>query len=239
MTDKQFLAKIIELYKLIYVNELILLLDLDGTILFAGDKINEITKLNSAAIVGKNHLQVLPLPEENLAKIIASIQKVITSRDTQEFLSINLNHSVDSLVLHCTLKPIINPISNNIVALSIASRKLNFPIYFYKLLMFTDTNFNVNTEIKHTDSLLTLREHEIAFLLFYCKSVEKVAQILAALYKKPIATKTIHNIIRQQLYPKFAVFNLESLQDKLYNMNYHKKLPVSMLANLHVDVSEI
>ncbi len=158
LNNEQFLAKVIELYEIVHANDVILLLNLDGIVLYTSDKVEEITGMPPSQVIGKNYLDSLPLPEENIPKIINSIDNTIKTRNTHEFLSINLN---------------------------------------------------------------------------------RIAQILSTLYDKPISTKTINNIIRQQLYAKFEVYNLESLQDKLYNHGYHKNIPVSFLCNLFLDLNEI
>jgi hypothetical protein len=241
MDDERFLARVIELYQAIYVNEMAFLIGLDNRILFAGNKIENLTGLSPLELIGKNHLQSLPLPEENIEGIIASLDKVIHTRVSQKYLSINLNHPPDYLILDCTEKPIINPTTDQIVALSIESRKLDFAISYHKLLMLTIANQSKGllSNAKHVDSLLTLRQHEITFLLFHCKSAEKVAQILASIYAKSIAPKTIHNIMRQQIYPKFGVYSQKALLDKAYHLSYHKNVPVTLLSNLHIELSSI
>ena len=238
LNNEQFLAKVIELYKIIHANDVILLLNLNGIVLYTSNKVEELTGMTPSQVIGKNYLDSLPLPEENIPKIINSIDNTIKTRNTHEFLSVNLNRlAPNAFIFQCILKPIINPNNNEVVAISSESRQFNSPIYFYKMLIFTQTK--QVSKVKHTDKLLTLREHEIGFLLFYCKSANRIAQILSTLYDKPISTKTINNIIRQQLYTKFEVYNLEALQDKLYNHGYHKNIPVSFLCNLYLDLNEI
>jgi hypothetical protein len=238
LDDVNFLNKVTELHNLVCINEPILLIDIEGAILFAGNKIEDLTHIKVQELIGKNHLSALPLPNENISSINASIKKVVTAKTTQEFLSINLNHRSEYLILDCVIKPIINPHSGNVIAISVESRKLNAPLYLYKLLLFIESNqFILQQTIEHKDDLLTLREHEIAFLLFYCKSTKKIATILSNLYGKTITSKTISNIISEKLYPKLGVYGIDALVDKLQTFGYHNKIPVSFLTNLHLDLS--
>lgn len=237
LNDIDLLNKTTELYNLIYPNEPVLLIGMNDCILFAGKKIQAITNINTELLIGKNYLKVLPLPEENINNIKFSIEKVLLTKAPQEFLSINRNHNPDYLILDCILKPIINPSTDNIVAISVESQKLNTPLYLYKLLLFLEKNqFRLTQNVEHTDTLLTLREHEIAFLLFYCKSTKKIAMFLSNLYDKSVSAKTISNIISSGLYLKLNVYGIDALIDKLQTLGYHNKIPVSFLMNMHLDL---
>lgn len=236
-SDQKFLAKVVELYNLVHIDDAVLLINMENIILYAGNKVEEIVATSVDKLIGKNHFDVLPLPQENLIPIKASLQKVIQSKQYGEFLSINLNHHSDYLILHCIEKPIINPSTQNIVAISIESKKLDFQVYLYKLLMFLQKHTLIPGKLKHQDKLLTLREHEIAFLLFYCKTAKKIAMILSQIYDRSISAKTIANIISTQLYTKLNVYGIEALIDKLHALGYHTKLPVSFITNMHLDLN--
>ena len=237
LDDDGYLNKVVELYSFIHYNEAILLIDINGIILFAGNKIQEIVNVDTKLLIGKNHLDILPLPQENINNINVSIEKVLSTKSTQEFLSINLNHNLEYLILDCVLKPIINPNTNHIVAISVESKKLNTSLYLYKLLLFFEKNqFNLVQNIEHVDNLLTLREHEIAFLLFYYKSSKKIAIIISNLYGKTVTAKTISNIISSGLYAKLQVYGIDALLNKLQELGYHNKIPVSFLMNIHLDL---
>ena len=91
-----------------------------------------------------------------------SLELVIRSKTTKIFLSIDLRRKNEEMVIYCVQKPIINPSTGNVVAVMIEGRKLNLDLYLYKLLS-TKPKKMVDGKVKHTDKLLTLREHEIAF----------------------------------------------------------------------------
>ena len=70
--------------------------------------------------------------------------------------------------------------------------------------------------------------------------LNKVIELYQLLYANDMVLLIdINNIIRQQLYPKFEVHNLDALLEKIYALGYHKKIPASFLVNLHFDLSLI
>lgn len=62
LDNAAFLHRVIELYNLIYIDDSVFLIDINNTILFAGNKIQKLTNIAPKSLIGKNHLQVLPLP---------------------------------------------------------------------------------------------------------------------------------------------------------------------------------
>ncbi len=80
-------------------------------------------------------------------------------------------------------------------------------------------SIQLNTLIENTDAdsiFRTMTTHELDILYFKCqkKSDIEVANMLELIYNKSISPKTINNILRQQLYPKFNVINLIGLIEK-------------------------
>lgn len=239
LTDHQFLNKVVELFKLVYTRDIVLLIDVDETILFAGAQAEDMLDFPIEDLIGKNFMNALPIPEENIHDVQLSIKKVLKLKETQEFLSINFNHSNKYVMLHCTERPFINPATGNVVAISVESKHLGVQHYLYNLLEFISAGkMKPNTLMNmYKDELLTIREHEIAFLLFYSKTAKKISFILSELYSKNITAKTISNIISGTLYPKFNVYGLEALIDKLYSLGYHHKIPPTFMVNMHLDLS--
>ncbi len=237
-SDSSFLSKIIELFNLIYSDDPVILIGIDGIILFVGEKIQDITGISADDLLGKNHLEVLPLPKDNIDSILTAIDDVLKYKEQSEFLSVNLNHEIGYAILHCVLKPIINPSTHNVVALHVESKKLPLHIYLNSILsQISAKSYSDKCNQMNKDDLLTLREHEIAFLLFYFKSAKKVSVILSEIYGKSVSAKTIANIISFQLYSKFDVYGQEALLDKIYELGYHQKIPQSFLSNLFIKLS--
>ena len=241
LDDKQFLDKVLDLFQLIHKNELVLLIDLNDIILFSGNTITDLIHVTLNDIVNKDYKKVTWLPAENIKFITKSINNVIKTKQSSLFLNINLFHTYEYIVLQGTIKPLINHDTNNIVAIAVESRKLDFDLNFYKILNIIAKHkaLKANTTNTHTETLLSLREHEIVFLLNHCKTVENATELLNKFYTKPISSKTVYNIIRQQIYPKFDVYNLDNLINISQKLGYHKKIPSSFLINLHIDLNSI
>lgn len=239
LSDDGFLQKVTELFNLVYLNDAILLIDANGIILHAGSKIKEIVNLEASALINKNHLEVLPIPEDSIPNTLKSIDYIFQSKKPYEFLSINLNHNIDHVVLHCIQKPIINPSTNNVVAFSVESKKLPFHIYLNNFSLYLNKQLlNHNSKKRvHQDSLFTLREHEIAFLSFYFKTSKKIALILSRIYDKQVSDKTVSNIISSQIYAKLGIYGQEAMLEKLHALGYQQKIPVSFLSNMYIELT--
>ncbi|MDD3266206.1 MAG: hypothetical protein PHC75_03380 [Burkholderiales bacterium] len=239
LSDDSFLQKVVELFNLVYMNDAVLLIDAKGIILHAGDKIKEIVNLDAKTLISKNHLEVLPIPVENIPNIMKSIDYVFESKKSYEFLSINLNHNIDHIVLHCVQKPIINPFTHNVVAFSVESKKLPFHIYLNNFSLYLNEQLLNKHSIDktHKDSLFTLREHEISFLSFYFKTAKKIALVLSRIYDKQISDKTISNIISSQIYAKLGVYGQEAMLEKLHSLGYQQKIPSSFLSNMYIELT--
>ena len=236
LSDKAFTDKVLELYQLIYSKDAILLIDINNIILHAGKEIYQITRIQASELIGKNHFEVIPFPKENIDKVKGSIDKIINSQKPCEFLSINTNHSDDYIILHCIQKPIINPSTGNVIAFSVESKPLPPHIYLHKILYLLDENKRCIAIKQHNDELLSLREHEIAFLLFYCKSAKKIATTLSDFYSSEVSAKTVSNIISSQLYNKLNVYGIEALLNKLYELGYSRKIPASFILNTYLEL---
>ena len=166
----------------------------------------------------------------------------MTTKETQRMISANVNRPEPEFrILLVTHAPLINPDTNNAIAVKIQFDKINFPCYFHHLLLKSPKQFAQLTAVVslNYDELLSRREHEIAFLLFYCKSVEQITKIINLFAERPIATKTVQNIIRQQLYPKFQVKNQETLIEQLHQHEYHKKIPSSLMFNFQINLNNL
>ncbi len=237
LASKEIVSHIINYYHLIYAKEMVALLDISHTILYVSPKNCELVNTSPAQMTGKNIFEILPLSEESRAEIASSIRKVVHSKVTQEYISINLAHADEYRVLHCIQKPVIHPVTQDVIAISIESKKLNTEVYLYKLLQAIEEKNVHHNEIRHKDILLTLREHEISFLLIYYKTAKKIAMILSKIHNHVITPKTVSNIISGNLYRKLSVYGIDQLIEKIIFLGYHKKIPVSLLVNMHVCLS--
>lgn len=238
MDNDEFLKKVIEYSNLIDKDSIKFILDLADNIVWAGNGMVLVIDIDIKDIIGKNYLLAAPVPPENHIPIINCINKVKTELQRQDFLSVNLNHERDYLLLHCRLNPLINLSNNQLVAISVESTPVEFTLYFANLLNHLHPQ-PILCSKKYTDELLTKREHEIAFLLFHTVNSEQIASILSLFAAKAVTAKTIRNIISQQLLPKLKVYNKPALLIKLRELGYHKKIPPTLLTNLHIDLATL
>lgn len=242
LTDQEYLAKSLEFFNLLYHRELVHVVDNKDRFIYVSDVTLPFAKTSRENIIGKTFYEVFSPPPENIESVAASIKRAFTTKETQRMISANVNRpDPDHRILLVTHAPLINPDTNNAVAVKIQFDKINFPCYFHHLLLKSPKQFaqlSPVVSLNH-DELLSRREHEIAFLLFYCKSVEQITKIINLFAERPIATKTVQNIIRQQLYPKFQVKNQETLIEQLHQHEYHKKIPPSLMFNFQINLNNL
>jgi len=235
--NNDFLIKAIEYFTLLHQNSLMLLVDLNGKVLFVSNGLVNVFNLSDRhSLLNKHYLEINLAPKETLTAMRNSFKRVVASAETQKSLFINLTLSNPEFhALTCSESVLINPETNTIVAICIEFRKVEFPLNFQKILTMIPAKINNNQA--SSDGLLTRREHEIAFLLFYCKTSDEVAKIISKFNNRPITSKTVRNIIRQQLCPKLQASGHDELISKLHSFGYHKKIPRSLLRNQFIDLS--
>lgn len=238
MDNDEFLDKVIEYSNLIDKTNIKFILDSVDNVVWTGDGMALVIEIDLKDIIGKHYLAAVPVPLENQTPIINCINKVKTELHRQDFLSVNLNHEFDYLLLYGRITPLINPTNNQLVAISVESTPVEFTLYFANLLSHINPQPTLFLK-QYTDKLLTKREHEIAFLLFHTVNSEQIASILSLFAAKAVTAKTIRNIISQQLLPKLKVYNKPALLIKLRELGYHKKIPPTLLTNLHIDLTTI
>ena len=88
------------------------------------------------------------------------------------------------------------------------------------------------------DEFLSVREREILYLHFHCKSAKEIAEKLSYIYNRNFSLHTIGKI-NQQLYEKFEVYNLETLLKVAQQNGYHKKIPLSLLSNHTIEIKDL
>ena len=239
MIDQNFLQHVVELYGLIHANKLSHIHDLNGEMLFVSDKFRKLIRKSSDSKAPYHDFDIARTPPESICSINASLNKAIQTREVQNCLSINLNReNPDYHVLQVVKSPIINPHTDNVVGVIVEFCKIDFPLYFHKIFQIQPKQIS-KTKVISSDELLTTREHEIAFLLFYCRNSDEIASTINTFNDKFITSKTIRNIIRQQLYPKLDVSNVEAALLCLRELGYHKKVPKSLLTNIYIDFADM
>lgn len=242
LSDDKYLTHVLQLFDLLYRKELVHVVDKEDRFIFISDAVLPFAKVPRENIIGKTFYEVFSPPPENIDSVAASIHRALATKEVQRMISVNVDRpNTSQRILLVTHSPLVNPDTDNALAVNIRFDSINFPCYFHHLLLKSPKQFVKLAALKEfdDDALLSRREHEIAFLLFYCRSVEQITQIINLFSERQIASKTIQNVISQQLYPKFQVQNQEALLEQLRKMEYHKKIPSSLLFNFQIYLNDL
>lgn len=181
--------------------------------------------------------------KEHLLEVYKKIvvQKLATTK-----LGINFFRKKDFVVMYFYYSPLINPTTQDVIAIDVISTKLNFPIAFFKLpnliskisaphISFSD----FGKRLESYDELINNYEHEIIFLMFYFDTYEDIASVISLKYGREVKGNTVAKYVRKYLYPKFNVISHKDLKNAAVSHGYHKKIPLSLMSSMIVDLSEL
>lgn len=178
--------------------------------------------------------------------IIDMYKKIINTKSAITNLGINFLRKKEYVVMHFYYSPVINPTTQDVIAIHVTATKLNFPIAFFRLptliskLNIVDNSVaNFNQRLKDYDGFINNYEQEILFLIFYFDTYEDIASVLSLKYCKEIKGNTVAKYVRKNLYAKFNVINNKALKLEAIKYGYHKKIPLSLVSSMIVDLSEL
>lgn len=242
LSDHEYLSSILQLFDLLYRKELVHVVDTENRFIFVSDELLNLANETRGNIIGKTFYEVFKPHPDNIESVAQSLRRALATKEVQRMISVNVERTNSKQrILLITHTPLVNPDSDNALAVKIRFDNINFPCYFHHLLLKTPKQFAKPpvSKLFENDQLLSRREHEIAFLLFYCKSIEQITQVINLLNERQIVAKTVRNIIRQQLYPKFQVQNQDALLEQLHCLEYHKNIPPSLLFNFQINLNDL
>ncbi len=158
--------------------------------------------------LGLDFIGELPRPDWVKDKKQDILNKALTTELPHSYITVTTSESfVYPSVLLC-ICPVKNPFTGHVVGFDLTGSEINF-----RSGLQIDA-INKNTE---TNSIFRkLTAHELDILYFKCQmySDAQVSQLLEQIYNKKTSPKTINNILRQQLYPKFDVVSMIGLIEK-------------------------
>jgi hypothetical protein len=169
---------------------------------------------------------------EHLRKpeIMALQAKAIENRVLVKYLLMGQLESGKPSFLILSYAPIINPSTNNIVALYGSSKEVEtFNIWFILSKYYTK-GIAVVDEFEYQIKL-TAREKQVVFLFLLNLDSSTIAEIVSKIEGKKISKSAIDQIFTSQLIPKFAVFGRKALYDKLAELGYYRFVPNNILCN--------
>lgn len=177
--------------------------------------------------------------------IIEMYEKIISTKSAITNLGINFLRKKEYVVMHSHYSPLVNPTTQDVIGIDGTATKLNFPIAFFRLpgLITNNTNnfslLDYDSRLKDYDGFIDNYEHEILFLMFYFDTYEDIASVLSLKYGKEIKGNTIAKYVRKHLYPKFKVISYKDLKSAAIKYDYHKKIPLSLMSSMLVDLGEL
>lgn len=237
--DETALNKLIENYEQFYYNGYVALIDHNYVIRFMSDPLFNILQISSLendvrGLTVMNIMERVDRPPEIVRQAQTTMERIFKHDVVADQIGINLQRDLPYVVLHYRMTPVHNKKTGNIIAIEAELSSLKLPVLLSnptKLLKSGGTRTS-------SDDLLTIRQHEVLFLHFHCKSAKKIAETLSIIHDKPVSLHTI-GAINKQLYRKFNVYNLERLLESAYTLGYNRKIPTSLLSDRTIDLLDL
>lgn len=242
ITDSTALTELVRAYERFQFNNYVGLTDVNFTILYMSPTLLKISYASKVIddVLGLNFfggLAIVCRPPEVIARTKQFLGKVINEGYRAEGISINLKREAENVALHFRAIPLYNAETGNIIAMEFSGVPLGAaPLLVDPKKLFiskSDAEF-----LTSNDDLLNIREHEVLYLHFHCKSAKEIADKLSYIYNRSFSLHTIGKI-NQQLYEKFGVYNLEALLRIAQTKQYHKKIPLSLLSNHVIEIKDL
>ena len=135
-TNEECLTRVIQLFNLLYRKSFIHIIDLENRFIFVGDEMLDVANETRENVIGRTWYDVMSPHPDNIVSTELGIRAAISTRLAQHAITINVKrHETTQRILHVIQKPIINPATDQVVAVHIEFFKVNFPLYFHHLLL--------------------------------------------------------------------------------------------------------
>ena len=221
-SDSEFLTHYIKCLDFISQNTSVMLYNVLNV---AGDTILYKSSLTEQIGVTNQEIQKLL----NDSRLKEYRYKAISSRENVKLLGIkSFPQSITQINIVSNL-PLINPATNNVVALLINVH----PIEVFNLSNILAKYYNHQLEdLSHPRiNLVNLTERERQVVFFFILNLESqaIADILAKIENKSISKNAIDQIFHKQLLPKFEVYSRKALYDKLLEYDFDRMIPQNIL----------
>ena len=191
------LEKYVRFVRTLYKRELFVVLDTELKIVYISPPCLRLTnKRSSREIIGKTIFEIASVPLNNQLIAQQEFQDGIKSNTRKQFFSTNLYRHAPYYSLLINFQPVTNPRQEESVMCALVEFVPVDSSYFYDLLINNDTPVEGHA-IPDNETLLTRREHQVAFLLFHCKNLQEIARVIGKFESKSISTSTINNVIHR------------------------------------------
>ena len=183
------------------------------------------------------------LTEEDIAKLQTDLkintyrQRAITEKKVIKFLSVRSFAKLGTIINIVTNSPIINPETQNVIALHVIVHDLDiFNISSLLARYYKNGDLAVN-QLK--GPVLTEREKQVVFFFLLNLESSTIAEVLSKVENKRITKNSIDQIFCKQLLPKFNVYSRKALYDKLYHKGYTRIVPQNILnGGILIDITD-
>lgn len=230
---ENYIASVSALYR----DELVVIVDMDMQVLFAGTECLKLATKPNSQIIGSNVFDAVAIQNKSQALAKRSFALAMAQKKSKQFLSINIYRADPNYhALLINLQPILEPVTKQIIGAQIKLVPAEL-LVFFPILLQQNPQHTVNN-LPDNDTFLTRREHQIAFLLFHTRNYAEIAEIITRFEGTPIKLSTINNIVHRYLFTKFNVNTRETLIAELQKRNYHRKIPNSLLTNQFIDMTK-
>lgn len=219
-TDQEFLNQYIAYFKLISESTGDLLggvLSLDREILYKSEFAKRLGVSDNEVVAHLHKPEVMALQD-----------KAIEKRSLVKYLLMGAFENSSTRFLVLSYAPIINPKTDNIVALYNSSKLVDTLNIWFILSKYYTKGVAVIDKFEYQIKL-TNREKQVVFLFLLNLDSSTIAKIISRIEGKTISKNAIDQVFKSQLIPKFSVFGRKALYDKLIDLGYYRFVPNNIL----------
>ena len=164
---------------------------------------------------------------------------VISSKTPKKLLVVRSFTNYLAKIFVASWSPVINPQTQNIVAIMVNAHPLevcNMSSILARFYKHGDTKIH---EFNNTQLNLTEREKQVIFFFMLNFSSQDIADMIAKIETKSISKNAIDQMFNKQLLPKFGVYSRKALYAKLQDLGYDRLLPHNVLQEgFFLDISD-
>ena len=241
MTDREFLDQAFVAMRFLSnasAKQMLTIKDCNSAHLYCSSYLLELMGVSELDILGKTIWPPLYDYDPDFEQIIiAEDQAIIQSQKPKMLLKIN-RFTTGLTPYVCSKTPLINPGTKNTVGILFQGFEMSFLALSQQLLK-ASAKLN-QAQIKLAEHRnLSRRERQVIFFFLAHLGSQEIADILHQMEGRPIAKSTIDSLFKDQLYPKFNVYNRPALHQKLQMLGYQTLVPEELLTHASMFLSKI
>ncbi len=209
--------------ELLHPDDLIFVLDTDFKLSYMSKKCMQALKIDNISLLNNLILQNLPRLQDKpeTLQILNQLNNFSKECTINEFLISDPDLFIDFKMFNLTIRKLFNSSQDTLLAYAYFISPIGLEErvkLLYDMLGVTKVDASLSQKLKSIG--LTDREGEILFLLCLRFSGREIAEIISNKLSVSVTASTIGNIIRQQLFRKFEVYNIDDLIRKAVALGY-------------------